>query len=233
MKKAPYVYTVCRITKHWTTINQDLRTYGYSHMRCFVPTVQLHRKTVNNRNITETVPMLFNYAFVKMRSTDAFNRNLLNQIRKDIPGILCFMKAPDSMFPKKQKKRIDNAEDFDDFSIVATITRKEFYRFKTLTKQNKIYTRESIQDKVGQYVVLKNYPFDGLLAKVVGFNYESDIAFVEIPKFTGDPIPIQVPLDNIMYTIYNDYDETKEELPNAVDYELVKNKLLNVASEED
>jgi hypothetical protein len=201
-------------------------------MRCFVPTVQLNRKTVNNRNITETVPMLFNYAFIRMRSSDAFNRNLLNQIRKDIPGILCFMKAPDSLFPKKKKKRIDNAEDFDDFSIVATITRNEFRRFKTLTRQNKLYSREDIQNKLGQYVVLRNYPFDGLLSKVVGLNYEQDIALVEIPKFTGDPILIHVPLDNIMYSVYNNYDETKEELPNTVDYELVKNKLLNIASED-
>lgn len=61
----------------------------------------------------------------------------MNKLRRQIPGIRGWVKSPETIFDKKIKKRIDNAEDWDDFSKVATVPRSEVFRFKRLAKKNK------------------------------------------------------------------------------------------------
>lgn len=209
MKKSiPYVYCICRIDrKYWKNINHDLQAKGYSEMKCFVPTVQILKNSKNKKDNYEDIPLLFNYGFVRMRSDKAFNRNLLIKIRKDIPGILNFMKSLSPMHPKRQKRRVDNAEDFDDFSKVATITREEFKYYKKLSKQNKIYNLSDIAVKAGDYIILKKYPFEGLPAKVIDFNFSNHTVRVEIYPGEGSVLSLQLPLENVLYTIYDSYDE--------------------------
>lgn len=207
-KKTPYAYCICRIDKkYWKTINEDLQEKGYSNIKCFVPTFQILRKSKNNKDIFEDVPMLFNYGFIKMRSKEAYDRYFLNKLRKDIPGILSFMKSLNYMHPKKLRKRVDNAEDFDDFSKVATISKEQFKYYKKLSKQNRVYSLNDIQPNAGDYVTLKKYPFEGLLAKILDFNYINQTALVEVYPGQGSVLSLQLPFSNVVYTIYDDFDE--------------------------
>lgn len=166
------------------------------------------RKSKNKKNIYEEIPMLFNYGFVRMKTDLAFNRNFLNQLKRDIPGILSFMKSLSTMHPKRLKRRVDNAEDFDDFSKVAVITKEQYRYYKRLSKQNRIFSLSDIMPEVGDFVTLKKYPFEGLIAKIIDFNFNNHTVIVEIYPGMGSVLSLQLPFENVVYTIYEDFDES-------------------------
>lgn len=207
-KKAPYVYCICRIdTKFWKGINSSLQERGYSDIKCFVPTVQVLLSSKDKKHQYKDVPLLFNYGFIRMRSTKAYNRQFLRELSQNVQGISGFLKSLDYMHPKKLRRRIDNAEDWDDFSKVATVSRKEFKYYQGLAKANQIYHLSDVAVKAGETVILKKYPFDGLRAKVLDFNFSNKTVMVEIYPGNGSVIKLQLPLDNILYTPYDNYDE--------------------------
>lgn len=207
-RKAPYVYCICRVdTKSWKGINSSLQERGYSDIKCFVPTVQVLSSSKDKKHQYRDVPLLFNYGFVRMRSTKAYNRQFLRELSQNVRGITGFLKSLDYMHPKKLRRRIDNAEDWDDFSKVATISREEFKYYRNLAKANQIYHLSDVAVKAGETVILKKYPFDGLIAKVLDFNFSNKTVMVEIYPGNGSVIKLQLPLDNILYTPYDNYDE--------------------------
>lgn len=207
-KNNPYVYCICRIdTKLWKNINIELQERGYSDIKCFVPTVKILHKSKNKKDVYKEIPLLFNFGFVKMRSIKAYNRNFLFHLKREIPGILGFLHSLDSMHPKKLRRRIDNAEDFDDFSKVATVSREEFRYYKHLSDCNRIYNLSDISLNVGDFITLKKYPFEGLIAKVIDFNFSNQTVLVEIYPGEGSVLSLQLPFDNVLYTIYDSYDE--------------------------
>lgn len=207
-RKAPYVYCICRIdAKTWKHINTSIQERGYSDIKCFVPVVHVLSKSKDKKHQYKEVPLLFNYAFIRMRSNKAFDRNFLRKFSNDVEGVNSFLKSLDYMHPKKKRKRVDNAEDWDDFSKVATISREDFLFYMRSAKTNHIYNFSEVAANVGDMIVLRKYPFDGLLAKVIDFNYPNKTAKVEIYPGNGSVISLQLPLDNIMYTVYDNYDE--------------------------
>lgn len=207
-RKAPYVYCICRVdTKVWKGINSSLQERGYSDIKCFVPTVQVLSSSKDKKHQYKDVPLLFNYGFVRMRLTQAYNRQFLRELSQNIQGIIGFLKSLDYMHPKKLRRRIDNAEDWDDFSKVATVSREEFRYYMGLAKANQIYHLSDVAVKAGETVILKKYPFDGLIAKILDFNFSNKTVMVEIYPGNGSVIKLQLPLDNILYTPYDDYYE--------------------------
>lgn len=208
-KKTPYVYTICRIdTKDWRNINHELVEHGYKDIKCFVPTLTMVKKTYRGqRKEVEEVPMLFNYGFIRMRSEVAYNRNFLFHLKREIPGIVSFLKSLDSMHVKKKRRRVDNAEDWDDFSKVATVTKKEFRHYMRLSRANQVFSLDEVMVNVGDFVVMRGYPLDGMPAKVLDFNYPNKTAIVEIYPGEGSVLSMQIPLENILYSPYEHYQE--------------------------
>ena len=208
-KKTPYVYTICRIdTKDWRNINHELVEHGYKDIKCFVPTLTMVKKTYRGqKKEVEEVPMLFNYGFIRMRSEVAYNRNFLFHLKREIPGIVSFLKSLDSMHVKKKRRRVDNAEDWDDFSKVATVTKKEFRHYMRLSRANQVFSLDEVMVNVGDFVVMRGYPLDGMPAKVMDFNYPNKTAIVEIYPGEGSVLSMQIPLENILYSPYEHYQE--------------------------
>lgn len=208
-KKTPYVYTICRIdTKDWRNINHELVEHGYKDIKCFVPTLTMVKKTYRGqKKEVEEVPMLFNYGFIRMRSEVAYNRNFLFHLKREIPGIVSFLKSLDSMHVKKKRRRVDNAEDWDDFSKVATVTKKEFRHYMRLSRANQVFSLDEVMVNVGDFVVMRGYPLDGMPAKVLDFNYPNKTAIIEIYPGEGSVLSMQIPLENILYSPYEHYQE--------------------------
>lgn len=208
-KKTPYVYTICRIdTKDWRNINHELVEHGYKDIKCFVPILTMVKKTYRGqKKEVEEVPMLFNYGFIRMRSEVAYNRNFLFHLKREIPGIVSFLKSLDSMHVKKKRRRVDNAEDWDDFSKVATVTKKEFRHYMRLSRANQVFSLDEVMVNVGDFVVMRGYPLDGMPAKVLDFNYPNKTAIVEIYPGEGSVLSMQIPLENILYSPYEHYQE--------------------------
>ena len=202
-----FVYCIFYINrKYYKQINRDLKIRGFQHIKAIVPEIKILKKSVKNKTFYEEVPVLFNYGFIKMPIDKAYSRQFLNKLKRAIPGIHNWLKSSESMFPKKKKRRIDNAEDFDDFSKVATCTRKEVNRFKKIAKLNKLFSLEDILNiREGQYVQLKIYPYEGTEARVISINPETKMATLELYPNMGS-FTVRIPLDHVIYSVYKDYD---------------------------
>lgn len=208
--KTPYVYCIFRLDrKYYKRINKDLRSRGYSHARAIIPTVSVLKKSRNGKNEYEDVPLLFNYGFLRLKSDKAFNRYYLNTLKRAIPGIMSFMKSLDSR-PKRKRLRIDNAEDFDDYSFVATISKEEVKKYKRIAKANKIYSADDItRVGIGDYVILRGYPFEGIPAIILDSNLTTKRILVKIYPENTSSLEIEVPLENVLYSAYHESDEYK------------------------
>lgn len=210
-KKVLYTYCVCRIDrKNWKYITEDLESRGYKDIKPIIPTISILRKSRANRNTFEEIPLLFNYGFIRMSRERAFNRNFLFRLKREIPGITGWVRDLGGMHQKKIKKRIDNAEDWDDFSKVATVSKKEIRYYNKLSKQNKIYSLEDItRIQIGDYITLKGYPFEGVGAEVKEINLNTKKVSLILHLGRDSVLNIQVPMDSVIYTIYNNFDEDK------------------------
>ena len=208
--KTSYVYCIFRLDrKFYKRINKDLISRGYKHVKAIVPTISVLKKSRKGKNEYEDVPLLFNYGFIRMRSDKAFDRYYLNKIKRDIPGILSFMKSLDHK-PKRKRLRIDNAEDFDDYSVVATISRDEVIRYKHMAKANKIYSVDDItRVGIGDYVILRGYPFEGIPAILLESNLNTKKMLVKLYPETDGNLEIEVPMENVLYSAYHESDEYK------------------------
>ena len=209
--KTSYVYAIFRLDrKYYTRIRKDLKSRGYSHIRPFIPTVSILKKSRKGKNEYEDVPLLFNYGFLKMPTALAFDRYFLNRLKKNIPGILSFVRSLDHP-PKRKRLRVDNAEDYDDFSRVSTISKADVLRYKEISKQNKIYSAKDIAKlQIGDYIVLKGYPFEGIPATILDSNLTTRRILVKLyPGSLTSSLDVEVAMDNVLYSAYHDSDENK------------------------
>lgn len=217
-----YVYCICRITKFWKDINYDLSKRGYKGIKAYIPYVNVLKSTRAGKNTYTEVPLLFNYGFIKMKTEKAYDRQFLKRLRKDIPGIMGWMYSPETMHERKKRVRIDESYTFDDFSMVATVSREEVKYYKDLSKRNQIFSRDDIVNlKIGDYITLRGYPFEGIGAQVEEVNLSTKMIKVILYPNNGSLV-VSLPLDNILYSIYNDYDENKLR---AADIELDVNQI--------
>ena len=214
--KTPYVYCIFRLDrKFYKRINSDLKCRGYKHVKAIVPTISVLKKSRKGNNEYEDVPLLFNY--------------YLNKLKKDIPGIMSFMKSLDYR-PKRKRLRVDNAEDFDDYSVVATITKEEVKKYRRMSRANKIFSVNDItRVGIGDYVVLRGYPFEGIPAIILESNLTTKTMLVKLyPEMDGS-LEIEVPMENVLYSAYHESDEYKMY---SADYEVDLSQIPDGSTEE-
>lgn len=210
-KRKKFTYCIFYLErKLYKKINEQLVDEGYTRIKAIVPTVNILRKTIKGKMVFEEEPVLFNYGFIKMPTECAFSRPFLNKMKKKIPGIHHWLKNTETLHPRRKKARIDNAEDFDDFSKVATVPRSEVRRFLKLSRENKKYSLDDLVNlKPGDYVSLNGYPYDGVGATVVEVNYNDRTVQLEMSIRERGTMPLVLPFDNVLYSVYQNYDPDK------------------------
>lgn len=115
-KRIPYSYVIFYLErKYYHLIKKELKEKGYENIKVIIPTLDILKRTVKGKMVFESVPILFNYGFMRMPTENAFSRPFLNKLKRNISGIRTFLKSTETMHERKKKVRIDNAEDFDDF----------------------------------------------------------------------------------------------------------------------
>lgn len=216
------VYCICYIeSKYFNTIESDLRDYGYNDIKAIIPTVKILMKNSRGKLLYKKVPILFNYGFIKMPVEKAYNRSFLRELKAKIQGIRGWLKSPESLHKKKKRVRIDNADIFDDFSIVATATREEVKRFKRLARENKRFSVDNILNiKIGDYIVLKGYPYNGIDANVIDVNHVTKtVKLLLYPEYGR--MEINLPFDMVIYSVYENYNPEELLVNKAVDINTV------------
>lgn len=210
-----YVWTLVYINnKFYENINKELKLKGYKGIRASIPTVSILEKTIKGENIYKKEPLLFNYGFIKMKLTQSCDRVFLKRLANDISGIHMFVKSTQNLHNKKLKRRIDNAEDHDDYSMVALVSREEVKRFRRISRKNQIYSFDNITSlSIGSYVILRGYPFEGIPAVVRDIMLKDKKVKLDIypegPIVLGGNFTIMVPMQNVLYSVYQNYDENK------------------------
>lgn len=207
--KTSYKWCIFNVnSKYHSTIAKELKDKGYDNVTVCIPTVSILRKRQKGKDIYEDVPLLFNYGFIRIPTEMAYSRPLLRKLSKDITGIGSWVKSNETMHQKKLRKRIDG-EDYDDFSLVATVKNSEVRRFKRMSKENKVFQADEIINiNIGSYVVLRGYPFNGIDATIKEVNLATREVTVLLYPNNGNMI-VRLPLDNVVYSIYQNFDENK------------------------
>ena len=218
-KSTPYSYCIFYIERKYShRINQELKEKGYDQLKAIIPTVNVLKKTIKGKMVFEEVPVLFNYGFMRMPTEFAFSRPFLNKLKRNISGIRTWLKNTETMHQRKKKARIDNSEDFDDFSLVATCSRKDVRRFKRMAKENKKFSVDDLMNvSIGDYIVLKGYPYEGIDATVLEVDYINKMVKMLLYPEMGR-MEIWLPFDNVIYSVYQNYDPDKL-YANSQDYD--------------
>lgn len=235
-KRTPYSYCIFYIERKYSDrINQELKEKGYDQLKAIIPTVNVLKKTIKGKMVFEEVPVLFNYGFMRMPTEFAFSRPFLNKLKRSISGIRTWLKNTETMHQRKKKIRIDNGEDFDDFSLVATCSRKDVRRFKRMAKENKKFSVDDLMNvSIGDYIVLKGYPYEGIDATVLEVDYINKMVKMLLYPEMGR-MEIWLPFDNVIYSVYQNYDPDKlyansqEFDPNQITCEQI-DRVLNIKS---
>lgn len=210
MKKKPsYKWCLFNINnKYSSTIQKELKEKGYDDIRVNIPTVSILRKRQKGKDIYEDVPLLFNYGFMRLPLNIVYSRPLLRKLARDITGVGSWVRSNETLHQKKLRKRVDG-EDFDDFSLVATVTNAEVRRFKRMSRENKVYQADEIINlTIGSYIVLRGYPFNGIDATIKEVSLSKGEVTVLLYPNNGN-MEVKLPIDNVVYSIYHNFDEDK------------------------
>lgn len=204
----PYSYCIIRINGHWPSIQDDLTERGYQDIKPIIPVVRMLKKTQAGKETYDVVPLLFNFGFLRMKTSLSYDRAFLRQLVYDIPGISGWVYDTITMHPRKKKKRVDNIDIFDDFSKVARISRKEVKYYKRVAKKNSVYSMDEITSlAIGDYVTLHGYPFEGVGATVNDILLKEKLVDVTIFPNERASLNVQLPFSNVLYSVYNDFEE--------------------------
>ncbi|MCM1438842.1 MAG: hypothetical protein NC131_06475 [Roseburia sp.] len=207
-KRKKYVYCIFYLEKKlYKDIARQLKNAGYDKLKAIVPMVKILRKTIKGKMQFVEEPVLFNYGFIKMPSEFAYDRQFLNQVKKKVPGIHHWLRDTETLHPRKKKARIDNAEDFDDFSLVATCPRKDVRRFLKISRENSQYSLDDfVKVTPGTFVQLKGYPYEGMNAKVKKVDHSTRTVELDMVTLMGGTLTLTLPFDNVIYSVYRNYD---------------------------
>lgn len=212
MKRTHYSYCIFYIEhKYYKDINNELKASGYHHIRSIIPTIRFVKHISSRGEIVyQEEPLLFSYGFMKIPTKLAYNRVYLNRMKKSILGIRGWLRDNESLHRKRGKKRrVENAEDFDDFSKVAMVQRNEVRKFIEIAHTNSHLTYEDITSiNKGDYIRLSSYPFIGADAIIMEVNDGLDR--VKLHLYPGIDnkkfkMKIWVPKDLVVYNVYKDY----------------------------
>ena len=192
--------------KNFGNIESQLKEAGIKGVKPIIPTVNVLKKTRKGKMVYSMEPVLFNYGFMKMRIEKAHDRIFLNKLKKTIPGIHHWVKDTITIHQRKKKARVDNSEDFDDFSLIALCPRKDVRRFMKIAKENKKYSLDDLVNiKIGQFVHLKGYPYEGVEATVTSVDMKNRTIGLEMIVNYGT-MKLSLPFDNVLYSVYQNYD---------------------------
>lgn len=172
-------------------------------VRVYIPYVSILSKTQGKKDLYENEPLLFNYGFMKIPIELVYDRVRLKRIAKSTPGIVSWLKSQDNMFPAKKRKRVDNSEDFDDFSVVALVKTREIKHIREVEKKNRIYSNDELSSvSVGDYVILRGYPFEGVAASILSINYNKKKVRVQTHCLNGG-LTLSLSFENVLISSYS------------------------------
>lgn len=208
LKNDPFVWIIAYIdAKFLKHVERDLNKFPeYTEVEAYIPTVKILKKTFKNENMFEEVPLLFNYGFFKVPRKFAIYKDWLDNMQKNVSAIYGWVRDPANVIKTKPKLRIDGKSVFNNKAnriSAATATSKEIANLIKDSVNLGAHTADEIGLlKVGDPIVLRGYPYEGVNAVVLEINHKKQQINVEIRIF-DQMRPALVSFDNVFFTIYH------------------------------
>lgn len=187
-----YLWLIAYIdTKFLQYVEADLKKFPeYEEVEAYIPTIKILKKTFKKVNTFEDVPLLFNYGFFKVPRKLALYRDWLDNMRRNISCIYAWVRDPASGI-------------LNGGITVAAASSKEVTRLLKDSVNLGAHTAEEISLlNIGDSIVLRGYPFEGVNAKVLSIDHKAQKVEVEIRIFDQFR-PTTVSFDNVFFTIYH------------------------------
>ena len=225
MKKPKRVWAIAYIDRNFLPqLPEELKHYGYTDIKCYVPTVRLLKKQFKGKDQFEFVPLLLNYGFFKIPYEKACDSEWLSELRQRIGAIYGWVKDPTKNLSEKVILRADNSgmtkgmpgDNLEDDQNMAELYRnlpqcalaktKEVLALKKSADVLSVFSDEDIDRiSIGDYITLKGYPFDNVPAEVLEINKKKQHVKVRLDISSNLDV-VTVSFENVFYTIYSSQD---------------------------
>lgn len=216
VKDDPFVWIVAYIdAKFLKYTERELNKYPeYQEVEAYIPTVKILEKTFKKENIFKEIPLLFNYGFFKIPRKFAQYKHWLDTMQKNISCIYGWVRDPANVWGNLPKLRLDgesvyNTEENKISAAVASSS--DIARLIRDSVNLGAHSADEINLlKIGDEIVLRGYPWEGVNASVLYIDHKTQQVKVEIRIF-DQMRPTLVSFDNVFFTIYHDtknFDDT-------------------------
>ena len=210
-RKQDWVWIVAYINRDYVdSVENDLVVNGFSAVKVFIPTIRVLKKQFKNKNIYDYVPLLFNYGFFHMPYKQACEPQFLRELREKIPVIYAWVKDPIKTLKTAPKLRMDNKGVYENERVemnteLAIVTEEEISNLLKTSEHLSVFS-DSIADKlrVGEFLILKGYPYEGMPAEIVKIDKVNKKIKVKL-LLECVITEATVHYENIFYTVYSDY----------------------------
>ena len=235
--KTDKIWVIAYINReHIKIANEELERYEYNNVEAYIPTVRILKKQFKGQNVFEFVPLLFNYGFFKITYKDACNPTFLMELRERITCIYAWVKDPSSAMSGDLNLNFGNKAEIEAIPMAAVATDKEVSLMVKASKSMSIYSESDLgRIKVGDFIKLEGYPFEGIPAEILQINRKKGDVKV---KLHMDQLvrEVTVSFENVFYTIYKNFNEESREAStddlkerygeNSIDHITFKNSLV-------
>lgn len=195
-----FSWVIAHINKDFLyRVDRDLSAFAKKHidkperMQAYVPCIRILRKQFKGQDIFETIPLLFNYGFFHIPN-NMLQYDFLSKMKESVPGIHSWIK-----------------ENKDEANSLALARPKELDHIVRYHKNCSLYDRHDIDNLLpGTLVNLRGYPFDEMDAKIISVDRKREKVKIEL--LMGGMIKnTEVSFDNILYTVYHNFEESIRE----------------------
>lgn len=184
-------------------IGRDIRNlnlnYGWG-IDYSVPMVRVLSKKFKGTKFFREIPLLFNYGFINMPFNIACDYESLIIIKNEVNAIHGWL------YKKEEEwETLDSEGMLTDDMKVYEVSAQIVKRLNNVAKRRSVYHAHDVAKlHLGDLVVLKGYPFDGIKAEIIEINVKKEEAKVKLFMGENEKL-VKVGFGNLFYTIYDDY----------------------------
>jgi len=196
--------------KHLEEISHDedrLESMGFKGIRFKIPQVRVLKNTRHKEDVFEYKPLLFSYGFLEISEEYLKNPTKLMSISRACTVLSGWFYRKAKDIKEEENKLIAWSESEDQAVLpfipllVETISADELVLLNAVASKKDVYNN-SEELGLGNFVILKKYPLDGLSAEVLQIKPNGRIKV----HLLDSGLDIWIDKGNVLYTPYSEED---------------------------
>lgn len=222
IEKIPKAWLIAYIdSTQLDNIYSDLNSLPeYKDVEFYIPTVKVLKKLAKNKEVFESVPLLFNYGFFKVPRKYATSKAYLDNMKSNIRCIFAWVNDPSKVIIRKGV----SGHRVESYIPVATATDDEIQALVDAARDSTIFSAVELDRvKVGDTITLKRDPWEGMDAIINSIDEKKKTVNVSLILFQQQK-EITVSFDSVFFTIYSENNYNPDVLSKVSYDELLERK---------